>query len=79
MFGVDDTYRGQAIRAAISLKDGIILSAEELDQFLEEKLSRIEKPRSYDFRTELPKSAVGKIQKKFLVDEIKLKNKETTV
>jgi long-chain acyl-CoA synthetase len=77
VFGVDDAYRGQAIRAAISLKDDMTLSAEELDRFLEGKLSRIEKPRSYDFRTELPKSAVGKIQKKILVDEIKLKNKET--
>jgi long-chain acyl-CoA synthetase len=79
VFGVDDAYRGQAIRAAISLKDDMTLSADELDRFLEGKLSRIEKPRSYDFRTELPKSAVGKIQKKILINEIKMKNKETTV
>ena len=76
VFGIDDAYRGQAIRAAISLKDDTNLSPEELDAFLENKLSHIEKPRSYDFRTELPKTAVGKIHKKILVDEIKLKNKE---
>ncbi len=79
VFGIDDTYRGQAIRAAISLKDGVKLSPEELDLFLESKLSHIEKPRSYDFRTELPKTAIGKIHKKILIEEIKLKNKETTV
>jgi len=79
VFGIDDTYRGQAIRAAISLKDGVKLSPEELDLFLESKLSHIEKPRSYDFRTELPKTAIGKIHKKILIEEIKLKNKETTL
>jgi long-chain acyl-CoA synthetase len=79
VFGVDDSYRGQAIRAAVSLKDGMELSPEQLDAFLENKLSHIEKPRSYDFRAELPKTAVGKIHKKVLVDEIKLKNKETSV
>jgi long-chain acyl-CoA synthetase len=77
VFGIDDPYRGQTIRAAISLKDDTNLSPEELDAFLENKLSHIEKPRSYDFRAELPKTAVGKIHKKILIDEIKLKNKET--
>jgi long-chain acyl-CoA synthetase len=79
VFGVDDAYRGQAIRAAVCLKEGVNLSPEELDSFLEQKLSHIEKPRSYDFRTDLPKTAIGKIQKKILVDEFKLKNKETFV
>jgi long-chain acyl-CoA synthetase len=78
VFGVDDAYRGQTIRAAVSLKNNMSLSPDELDAFLENKLSHIEKPRSYDFRTELPKTAVGKIQKKILIDEIKLKNKETS-
>ncbi len=79
VFGIDDPYRGQAIRAAVCLKDGVKLSPEELDVFLESKLSHIEKPRSYDFRSELPKTPIGKIHKKILMDEIKLKNKETAV
>jgi long-chain acyl-CoA synthetase len=79
VFGIDDNYRGQAIRAAICLKVGVKLSPEELDEFLESKLSHIEKPRSYDFRTELPKTAVGKIHKKILIEEIKLRNKEISV
>jgi long-chain acyl-CoA synthetase len=79
VFGIDDAYRGQAIRAVVSLKDDVNLSPDELDKFLEGKLSLIEKPRSYDFRTELPKTAVGKIHKKILIDEINLKNKERSV
>jgi long-chain acyl-CoA synthetase len=69
VYGIDDAYRGQAIRAAVCLKDGTKLTAKELDAFLENRLSHIEKPRSYDFRGELPKTAVGKIHKKALVDE----------
>jgi len=73
VFGVDDAYRGQTIRAAICLKDGAALSAIELDAFLEKRLSHIEKPRFYDFRAELPKTAVGKIHKKALIEEEKMK------
>ena len=76
VFGIEDAYRGQAIRACLCLKDGAKLTKEELDQFLETRLSHIEKPRSYDFRGELPKTAVGKIHKKVLVDEYRAASKE---
>lgn len=79
VYGVDDAYRGQAIRAAVCLKDGGKLTKDELDQFLESRLSHIEKPRSYDFRGELPKTAVGKIHRKALVDEYRESPKEKVV
>ena len=79
VFGVDDAYRGQAIRAAVCLKEKAQLTPDELDAFLEGKLSHIEKPRSYDFRGELPKTAVGKIHKKILIDEYKMKKKEISL
>ncbi len=75
VFGIHDSYRGQAIRAAVCLKDDSVLSPEELDLFLENKLSHIEKPRSYDFRSELPKTPIGKIHKRILIDEFKKKEK----
>lgn len=73
VFGVDDPYRGQTVKAVISLKADTALTAEELDQFLESRLSHIEKPKFYEFRAELPKTAVGKIYKKALIDEEKAK------
>ena len=76
VFGIDDAYRGQAIHATVCVKDGARLTKKELDQFLESRLSPIEKPRSYDFRDELPKTAVGKIHKKLLVDEYSAAAKE---
>ena len=73
VFGIDDDYSGQSIRVAICLRDGAALSAGELDAFLEKRLSRLEKPKTYDFRSELPKTAVGKIYKKILMEEQKMK------
>jgi long-chain acyl-CoA synthetase len=75
-YGIDDSYRGQAVRAAVCLKDGASLAKEQLDQFLESRLSHIEKPVSYDFRIELPKTVVGKINKKALSDEYRAARKE---
>ena len=73
VFGVDDPYRGQTVKAVVSLKADATLTAKELDQFLESRLSHIEKPKQYEFRAELPKTAVGKIYKKALIDEEKAK------
>lgn len=73
VYGVQDEYSGEAIHAAICLRDGAMLTAAELDVFLDKRLSRLEKPRTYEFRRELPKTAVGKIHKKILVEEHRLK------
>jgi long-chain acyl-CoA synthetase len=69
VFGVGDPYRGQTVKAVVSLKDGRALSSQELTDFLADKLSKIEIPKLIEFRAELPKSAIGKIQKKTLIEE----------
>lgn len=71
VIGVDDAYRGQTVKAFIVLKDNLTATAEEIDSFLEDRLSKIEKPRLYEFRADLPKSIIGKILKKVLADEEK--------
>jgi long-chain acyl-CoA synthetase len=47
------------------------LTAEELHDFLKDKLSRIEIPNEIEFRNELPKTMIGKLSKKELVEEEK--------
>jgi long-chain acyl-CoA synthetase len=69
VIGVADAYRGQTVKAIVVLKAGQPLSAETLALFLEARLSKIELPTQYEFRADLPKTAVGKIQKKILIDE----------
>lgn len=69
VIGIPDAYRGQTPKAFVKLKDGYELTADELSEFLKEHLSTIEMPRAFDFRDELPKTMVGKLSKKELVEE----------
>ncbi len=71
--GIPDDYRGEAPKLYIALKEGMELSEEELDAFLKERLNPIEMPDAYEFRDELPKTLVGKLEKKELVAEEKAK------
>jgi long-chain acyl-CoA synthetase len=71
VIGIDDAYRGQNVKAFIVLKDNMAATAEEIDAFLDGRLSKIERPRFYEFRADLPKSIIGKILKKILADEEK--------
>lgn len=57
------------MKAIVALKADHELSAEALISFLKSRLSPIEIPKLVEFRTDLPKTAVGKIYKKALIDE----------
>lgn len=76
VIGVPDSYRGQAPKAFVRLKDDAdpqAITPETLRAFLEDKISRIEMPREIEMRDELPKTMVGKLSKKELIDEERLK------
>jgi long-chain acyl-CoA synthetase len=67
--GLPDPYRGQTVKAFVVLRKDAKLDEATLHDFLADKLSPIEMPKLIEFRAELPKSAVGKILKKDLVEE----------
>jgi len=67
--GLPDPYRGQTVKAFVALKPGASLTAEALTQFLADKLTPIEMPKQIEFRASLPKTTVGKISKKMLLEE----------
>ncbi len=69
VIGIPDAYRGQTPKAFVKLKEGASLSEEDLAEFLKGHLSTIELPRAFEFRDELPKTMVGKLSKKELVEE----------
>ncbi|MEN2467629.1 long-chain-fatty-acid--CoA ligase [Ornithinibacillus sp. FSL M8-0202] len=71
--GVPDPYRGETVKAYVVLKEGYHVTEEELNTFCRERLAAYKVPRIYDFRDELPKTAVGKILRRQLVDEEKSK------
>ncbi|MEC3631997.1 AMP-binding protein [Bacillus velezensis] len=67
--GVPDSYRGETVKAFIVLKKGAEADADELDAFARERLAPYKVPKLYEFRKELPKTAVGKILRRRLVEE----------
>ena len=68
--GVPDKLRGESVQAWIKLRAGEAVSADTLKAFLKDKLSPIEMPKKIVIRdTPLPKTAVGKLSKKDLLEE----------
>lgn len=71
--GIPDPYRGETVKAYVVLKEGSTVTKEELNQFARKYLAAYKAPRLYEFRDELPKTAVGKILRRTLVEEEKKK------
>jgi long-chain acyl-CoA synthetase len=69
VIAIADTYRGQAPKAFVTLRPDTTATSEEMLQFLKKYLSPIEMPKLIEIRTSLPKTAIGKIDRKVLVQE----------
>ncbi|OBA07225.1 long-chain fatty acid--CoA ligase [Bacillus subtilis] len=67
--GVPDSYRGETVKAFVVLKKDAKANAEELDAFARSRLAPYKVPKAYEFRKELPKTAVGKILRRRLLEE----------
>jgi long-chain acyl-CoA synthetase len=76
--GVPDPYRGETVKAYVVLKEGATCTEEELGAFVRQHLAAYKVPRIYEFRSELPKTAVGKILRRSLVEEEREKQKRAT-
>lgn len=74
--GIPDPYRGETVKAYVVLKEGAQVSEDELNQFARKHLAAYKLPRIYEFRKELPKTAVGKILRRVLVEEEMNKSSE---
>ncbi|MFD6442370.1 long-chain fatty acid--CoA ligase, partial [Peribacillus sp. NPDC060186] len=69
VYGVPDTYRGETVKAAIVLKKGMFVTEQEIRDFCYKRLARYKVPRRFEFREQLPKSTVGKILRRILLEE----------
>jgi long-chain acyl-CoA synthetase len=74
--GVPDPYRGETVKAYVVLKEGSSITEEDLNSFARKHLAAYKVPRVYEFRKELPKTAVGKILRRALVEEEKKKTEK---
>ncbi|MNK76782.1 Long-chain-fatty-acid--CoA ligase [compost metagenome] len=70
VIGVPDEYRGQSPKAFVTLKPGAeAFDIKALQTFLKERVGKHEMVQALEIRAALPKTAVGKLSKKDLVDE----------
>ncbi|MFZ5596628.1 MAG: long-chain-fatty-acid--CoA ligase [Bacillota bacterium] len=73
--GIDDTYRGETVKAYIVLRKGEQATEEEIISFCRTKLAAYKVPKIVEFRDSLPKSMVGKILRRVLREEEMAKKK----
>ena len=67
--GVPDEYKGESIKAYVVLKEGQAATAEEILEYCKENLAKFKVPKSLEFRESLPKTIVGKVLRRVLVEE----------
>lgn len=67
--GVKDPYRGENVKAYIVLRKGSNVTEQELKSWCKERLAVYKVPKIYEFRESLPKTLVGKVLRRKLIDE----------
>jgi len=65
--GVLDERQGEAVKAWVVLREGEQVTADELRAYCREKLAAYKVPKHVEFRSDLPKSMVGKVLRRELV------------
>lgn len=66
VIGVPDPIRDEAVKAFVVLAEGETATADDIAVFCATRLAGFKVPTVYEFRQSLPKTSVGKIEKKAL-------------
>ena len=66
VIGVRDSYRGEIVKAYVALKPGASATTEALLEHCKQNLAKYKLPSAIEIVPDLPKTAVGKIDKKAL-------------
>lgn len=67
--GLPQDLRGELIKAYVVLKEGEQATAAEILEHCRKDLAKFKVPRRVEFRADLPKTLVGKVLKRVLVEE----------
>ena len=68
--GVPDEHSGEVVKVVI-VRSNPALTEDEVRDYLKDKLTGYKRPRIVEFRTELPKTNVGKVLRRELRDKPK--------
>ena len=69
VLGIPDAYRGEAPKAFVTLEDGFHVTGDELAAWLNPQLGKHERVNAVDVRLNLPKTMIGKLDRKALRTE----------
>ncbi|MGD1241553.1 class I adenylate-forming enzyme family protein [Mycobacterium seoulense] len=67
--GQPDPYRGETVKAFVSLREGHVVDADALIEFCRQRMAAYKYPRSVAILDEIPKTATGKIMRRVLRSE----------
>jgi long-chain acyl-CoA synthetase len=67
--GLPDRFSGEKIKAFIVLKAGETATVDEILDFCKKDLSRFKVPKEVSFRSSLPKTIIGKVLRRILIEE----------
>jgi len=70
VIGVADDMRGEAVKAFVVLKEGVVVEPLEIKYFVKEHLANFKVPQTIEIRQSLPKNRTGKIDKELLKNEV---------
>jgi len=73
--GIPDPYRGETVKAWVVVKPGETLTEDEIKAWCKERLAAFKVPTHIEFRSELPKTTVGKVLRRELVRQHKESSK----
>ena len=63
VFGVPHEYWGEAVKAAVVLRDGASASPRELAEWCRDRIAGYKRPRYVEIMAAIPRSEIGKVQK----------------
>jgi long-chain acyl-CoA synthetase len=67
--GVPDERWGEAVKVYIVLREGETASAQEIIDYCRTRMARYKVPKQVEFRSELPRSPIGKVLRRQLLEE----------
>ncbi len=69
--GMDDSYLGEKVVAAVVLQDGARVTEKDVQEHCKKSLASFKVPKKVYFRDSLPKTVIGKTLKRVLKEELK--------